>query len=78
MGSLNLDTALNALLKFRNDRDWSKFHTPKNLAVSLHRSGRTYGTFSMETDEESNEYLSSPKFEDVKTKLPILHHTCCS
>jgi len=30
MGSLNLDTALNALLKFRN------------------RSGRTYGTFSME------------------------------
>ena len=26
---------LNILLRFRQSRDWSKFHDPKNLAISL-------------------------------------------
>lgn len=70
MGSLNLDTALNALLKFRNDRDWSKFHTPKNLAVSIAiEAAELMEHFQWKTDEESNEYLSSPKFEDVKDEI---------
>ena len=24
-----------ALIKFRNDRDWEQFHSPKNLAMAL-------------------------------------------
>ncbi|NCU33561.1 MAG: nucleotide pyrophosphohydrolase [Candidatus Moranbacteria bacterium] len=26
---------IEALIKFRNDRDWQKFHTPENLAKSI-------------------------------------------
>lgn len=26
---------MNRLLKFRRDRDWEQFHTPKNLAISI-------------------------------------------
>ncbi|MCJ7444489.1 MAG: nucleotide pyrophosphohydrolase [Methanotrichaceae archaeon] len=26
---------LNKILKFRRDRDWEKFHTPRNLAISI-------------------------------------------
>ena len=31
----NLNTISNQLIKFRDDRDWSKFHTPKNLIMAL-------------------------------------------
>jgi len=30
-----IDQLLNAILKFRSDRDWEKFHTPRNLAISI-------------------------------------------
>jgi len=26
---------LNRILKFRNDRNWKQFHTPKDMAISL-------------------------------------------
>ena len=29
------DNVLKAILKFRDDRDWKQFHTPKNLAMSI-------------------------------------------
>ncbi len=31
----DLSHELNSLLRFRQSRDWSKFHDPKNLAISL-------------------------------------------
>jgi len=30
-----MDTALKALLKFRDEREWGQFHDPKNLALAL-------------------------------------------
>ena len=30
-----IDQLLNEILKFRRDRDWEKFHTPRNLAISI-------------------------------------------
>jgi NTP pyrophosphatase (non-canonical NTP hydrolase) len=26
---------INALIKFRNDRDWEQFHNPKDLAIAI-------------------------------------------
>ena len=26
---------MNDILKFRRDRDWEKFHTPRNIAISI-------------------------------------------
>ena len=31
----DLTTSLQRLLKFRDERDWKQFHTPKNLALAL-------------------------------------------
>lgn len=31
----SFETALQRILKFRDDRDWKQFHTPKNLAMAL-------------------------------------------
>ena len=30
-----IDEIVNLLLKFRKDRDWGQFHSPKNLAISI-------------------------------------------
>ena len=30
-----IDQLLNEILRFRSDRDWEKFHTPRNLAISI-------------------------------------------
>ena len=30
-----VDQLLAEILKFRSDRDWEKFHTPRNLAISI-------------------------------------------
>lgn len=30
-----MEDVLEVVRKFRNDRDWSKFHTPENLAKSI-------------------------------------------
>ena len=31
----NIDTIIARLVKFRTDRDWEKYHTPKNLSMAL-------------------------------------------
>jgi dCTP diphosphatase len=33
--SERIDQLLDEILKFRSDRDWEKFHTPRNLAISI-------------------------------------------
>lgn len=30
-----MDEIIQALLKFRNDRDWEQFHNPKDLAIAI-------------------------------------------
>lgn len=31
----DIEEIINALLKFRNERDWEQFHNPKDLAIGL-------------------------------------------
>lgn len=33
--SLGWEKLLSKILRFRNDRDWEQFHTPKNLAAAI-------------------------------------------
>ena len=30
-----MDKTIERIRKFRNDRDWSKFHTPENLSKAI-------------------------------------------
>lgn len=48
------------LVDFRDRRDWSQFHTPKNLALSLCiEAAELMECFQWKTDEEVNEYINS-------------------
>jgi NTP pyrophosphatase (non-canonical NTP hydrolase) len=70
MKDLNLAGAMEALLKFRNDRDWEQFHTPKNLSMSIAiESAELMEHFQWKTDDEIDEYLKSGKFEGVKEEI---------
>lgn len=57
------DEIIEALLKFRNARDWKQFHNPKDLAVAI----------SIEAGELLESYLwkdfSEVKIEKVKEEL---------
>lgn len=70
MDNLNLTAALDTLLKFRSQRDWNKFHTPKNLSISVAiEAAELMEHFQWKTDDEVKEYLSSSKFGDIKDEI---------
>ena len=40
---------INALIKFRNERDWEQFHNPKDLALAINvEAGELLELFLME------------------------------
>lgn len=46
------------LLKFRKERNWRKFHTPRNLAISLAiEVSEVLEHFQWKTEEEIEEYI---------------------
>ena len=54
---------INALLDFRNERDWEQFHNPKDLALALNvEAGELLEVFLWKKPEEAN-------FEKVKEEL---------
>lgn len=51
----DLQKLVERLIKFREDRDWAQFHTPKNLAISI----------SLEAAELLEHFQWSPEGQDV-------------
>lgn len=65
------DTTIESLkrkvVKFRDERDWKKFHLPKNLAISIAiEVAELLENFQWKTDEEIEELL---KEENSKKKV---------
>jgi dCTP diphosphatase len=55
------------IVKFRDERDWEKFHLPKDLAIGLSiEASEILEHFRFKTNEEINEYVNN---EDNKKKL---------
>ena len=49
-----VDQLLAEILKFRSDRDWEKFHTPRNLAISISlEAAELLENFQWQVGEES-------------------------
>ena len=66
-------------LKFRNDRDWGQFHTPKNIAMALAvEASELLELFLWKTDKEINEqFKRDAKFrQDVLDELADVVHDC--
>jgi NTP pyrophosphatase (non-canonical NTP hydrolase) len=59
----DIDIILQALIKFRNERDWSQFHNAKDLALAINvEAGELLEVFLWKTAEEA-------KIEKVKEEL---------
>jgi len=55
-----------ALIKFRNDRDWVQFHNPKDLAVALSvEAGELLEVFLWKQAEEANEAKIKEELADI-------------
>ena len=59
----------NSLIKFRNERDWKQFHTPKDMALSLTLEvSELLEHFQWKNEAEIEKYLLTNK-DDVGEEL---------
>lgn len=55
-----------ALLKFRNERDWEQFHNPKDLALAINvEAGELLEQFLWKNHEEANKEKVKEELADV-------------
>ena len=60
-----VDQLLDEILTFRRDRDWEKFHTPRNLAISISlEAAELLENFQWQVGEE----LITPEIKDRASK----------
>lgn len=58
------------LREFASEREWDKFHTPKNLAMALAvESGELMEIFQWLTEEESFKIKETDKIENVSDEM---------
>lgn len=55
-----------ALIKFRNERDWEQFHNPKDLAVALNiEASELLESFLWKSHDEANQEKVKEELADV-------------
>jgi len=74
------DEVVHQLLEFRRDRDWEKFHTPRNLAASLViEASELLECFQWARDEELDDLVVRERehIEDELADVAILLTYLC-
>ncbi len=67
---LSLRTLQDRLRTFADERDWHRFHTPKNLAMALSvEASELVEIFQWLTPEESDAVMASEEAEHVREEL---------
>jgi NTP pyrophosphatase (non-canonical NTP hydrolase) len=57
---------IEALIKFRNDRDWEQFHNPKDLALAINvEAGELLELFLWKNADEANKEKVKEELADV-------------
>lgn len=57
---------IQALLKFRNERDWEQFHNPKDLAIAINvEAGELLELFLWKNAEEANKDKVKEELADI-------------
>lgn len=58
------------IIDFRDEREWGKFHNPKDLAISLNiEAGELLECFQWKTDKEIYEIINSNKKEYIEDEI---------
>jgi NTP pyrophosphatase (non-canonical NTP hydrolase) len=61
-----IEEIIQALLKFRNDRDWEQFHNPKDLALAINvEAGELLELFLWKNSSEANKEKIEEELADV-------------
>jgi NTP pyrophosphatase (non-canonical NTP hydrolase) len=64
---------IDALIKFRNDRDWEQFHNPKDLAIALSiEVGELLENFLWKSAEEAKPEKVKEELADILTYAFLL------
>ncbi|RDY25839.1 nucleotide pyrophosphohydrolase [Romboutsia weinsteinii] len=59
-----------SIVSFRDERDWKKFHNPKDLAISLSiEAGELLECFQWKTNDEIDEILKSDKRVEIEDEV---------
>jgi NTP pyrophosphatase (non-canonical NTP hydrolase) len=57
---------IDALIKFRNERDWEQFHNPKDLALAINvEAGELLELFLWKSPQEANREKVKEELADV-------------
>ena len=77
----DIQELINAIIEFRNQRDWEKFHNHKDVALSLMlEAAEVAEHFQWKSEQEIKEYISTHKAEvgdelaDVLNWVLLLSH----
>jgi NTP pyrophosphatase (non-canonical NTP hydrolase) len=61
-----MDTITQALLDFRNERDWEQFHNPKDLALAINvEAGELLELFLWKSADEANKEKVKEELADI-------------
>jgi NTP pyrophosphatase (non-canonical NTP hydrolase) len=71
LNEFDLSSILNDLLKFREERDWEKFHKPKEVVSALNiEAGELLEHFLWRGNEDAEEIISDKnRFECIKEEV---------
>jgi NTP pyrophosphatase (non-canonical NTP hydrolase) len=66
MNMSEINQIINALVVFRNDRDWNQFHNPKDLAIALNiEAGELLEVFIWKDAKQANPSKVKEELADV-------------
>jgi NTP pyrophosphatase (non-canonical NTP hydrolase) len=78
--SKDLNSLINEILEFRKERDWEKFHNPKNLAISISLEAaellEIFQWVNLEESIESAEKNKEKISEEVADLLIYIFYLC--
>jgi NTP pyrophosphatase (non-canonical NTP hydrolase) len=61
-----MEEIIEALIKFRNERDWEQFHNPKDLAIAINiEAGELLEQFLWKNHDEANKEKIKEELADV-------------
>ncbi len=62
----DIKAIIDALIKFRNERDWGQFHNPKDLAVAINiEASELLENFLWKSNDEANQEKVKEELADV-------------
>jgi dCTP diphosphatase len=73
---MNLEELKNIIVKFRDEREWKQFHTPKNIAVSLSIEAAELLEHFQWNDECKDKKEISYEMADILAYLLLLADEC--